>query len=64
MKWKPSNFKGDYDLNSLLLELELVICGESQSMNLEGVIKVIQPHEKGELIKKQPPEVFCKKRCS
>ena len=57
MKFKPSkqNFKGYYDPDSLMAELELlpVICGESQLINLGDVVKVIQnfSHKKCELIR-------------
>ena len=39
-----SNFKGGYDLNSLIVELELcpVISGEYLLINLADVVKVIQ----------------------
>ena len=55
MKLKPSNFKGDYDPDSLMAELELlpVICGQSQPINLGDVAKAIQSlsYEKRELIR-------------
>ena len=50
-----ANFKGDYDPNSRMGELELlpVICGESQPTNLADIVKVIQSlsHQKRELIR-------------